>query len=116
MLNFNNNTNYVNDDNNNIFSPTPTVTTQTPGQAKCLCDYCEMRGKGSERQKSLHRKSKKNIESLKFEMDQNIESQIYFRRSDLMRTSKVFSERQKSKRATTYGVLPMCSKACGGLG
>jgi hypothetical protein len=26
------------------------------------------------------------------------------------------SERQKSKRSTTYGLLPMCTKACGGLG
>ncbi len=37
-------------------------------------------GKGSERRKSLRRKSKKNIESLKvdqkFEKDQNVKSQI----------------------------------------
>ena len=26
------------------------------------------------------------------------------------------SERRKLKRATTYGILPMCTKACGGLG
>ncbi len=24
------------------------------------------------------------------------------------------SEHQKSKRSTTYGILPMCTKACGG--
>jgi hypothetical protein len=43
-----------------------------------------------------------NVESPK----KNIESQKQHQRS----------ERQKSKRATTYGVLPMCAKACGGLG
>ena len=42
-----------------------------------------------------------NVESPK----KNIESQKEHQRS----------ERRKSKRATTYGVLPMCTKACGGL-
>ena len=41
--------------------------------------FCR-KGKGSERQKSLCQKSKKNIESLKvdqkFEKDQNVKSQI----------------------------------------
>jgi hypothetical protein len=55
-------------------------------------------GKGSERQKSLCRKSKKNIESLKvdrkFEKDQNVESQI-----------SNFDEVSTTYGVSTYGVL-----------
>ena len=58
-------------------------------------------GKGQNVENHFIESQKKNIESLKFEKDQNVES--------IFRTSKVFW-------ATTYGVLPICSKACGGLG
>jgi hypothetical protein len=58
-------------------------------------------GKGQNVENHFIESQKKNIESLKFEKDQNIES--------IFRTSKGFW-------ATTYGILPICSKACGGLG
>ncbi len=58
-------------------------------------------GKGQNVENHFIESKKKNIESLKFEKDQNVES--------IFRTSKVFW-------ATTYGILPMCTKACGGLG
>ena len=58
-------------------------------------------GKGQNVENHFIESLKKNIKSLKFEKDQNIES--------IFRTSKVFW-------ATTYGVLPMCTKASGGLG
>ena len=52
----------------------------------------------------------------KFEKDQNVKSQIRLSMFWFYLWRQKKSERQKSKRATTYGVLPMCSKACGGLG
>ncbi len=55
-------------------------------------------------------------ERQKFEKDQNVESQIRLSTFWFYLWHQKKSERQKSKRATTYGVLPMCSKACGGLG
>ncbi len=55
-------------------------------------------------------------ERQKFEKDQNVESQIRLLTFWFYLWRQKKSERQKSKRATTYGVLPMCSKACGGLG
>ena len=74
----------------------------------------------------------KNVESLKMTFD----VLIFLDAKGNIRTSKVLvhflakklstfwfylwrqkrSERRKSKRSTTYGVLPLCTKACGGLG
>ncbi len=48
---------------------------------------------------------KKNVESLKMTFDVLI-----------LPMHQKRSERRKSKRSTTYGILPMCTKACGGLG
>ena len=73
-------------------------------------------GKGQNVENHFIESQKKNIESLKFEKDQNVESQIRLSMfwsdqniESIFRTSKVFW-------ATTYGILPICSKACGGLG
>ncbi len=73
-------------------------------------------GKGQNVENHFIESQKKNIDSLKFEKDQNVESQIRLsvfwsdqNIESISRTPKVFW-------ATTYGVLPICSKACGGLG
>ncbi len=68
---------------------------------KTLKEMMQFMGKGQNVKNHFIESQKKNIESLKFEKDQNNES--------IFRMSKVFW-------ATTYGVLPMCTKACGGLG
>jgi hypothetical protein len=82
--------------------------------------------RGSERQKSEHRKirtSKVFVRMIRMSKDQNVKNlerirtskvtlvdvMIFFDAIGNIRTSKVCW-------ATTYGVLPMCTKACGGLG
>ena len=60
-------------------------------------------GKGSELQKSEHRKSKRTLK-----IGKGSESRKFPLKG---------SERQKVRTTTTtYGILPMDTKACGGLG
>ncbi len=60
----------------------------------------------------------KKVASLNSGKGQNVENQNVKSPKKNIESQKELqrSERQKSKRATTYGVLPMCTKACGGLG
>ena len=64
-------------------------------------------GKGQNVENHFVKSQKKNIESLKFRTSK---VKLDFRRSES-------SERRKIRTmTTTYGIVPMDTKACGGLG
>jgi hypothetical protein len=62
-----------------------------------------------------HNVENQNVKNQNVE-NQNIESFLAKNTFDVVILPMVSekSERQKLKRATTYGVLPLCTKACGG--
>ncbi len=67
-------------------------------------------GKGSERQKSLRQKSKK-------EHRKSTNVQKEHQKSEHWKSPLKWSEHWKIRTTTTtYGVVPMDTKACGGLG
>jgi hypothetical protein len=65
---------------------------RTPGVESCHISL-NLTGKGQNVKNHFIESQKKNIESLKFRTSK---VKLNFRRSDLIRTSKVFSERRKS--------------------